>query len=136
MLTVFCLCSGMLDDVHIAGVPFIRVFHRDGRFIRSPGLFAFAHNDGRRHLILHLELSEAINRHAGPVHPKWFWALAEGLNELLISLASAQESLEGEGSTMPVIWHPEAEVWLEGERPPRLPAEARTAHLLSAAGRN
>jgi hypothetical protein len=105
----------VMADVFIAGVAFKALFHHDGRFVRSAGLFAFAKRQGRSHLILHLELTDAINRWAGPAHTRWSWALREGMNELLACPASSPASVEGTSRTEPVVWHPEAEVWLQGE---------------------
>jgi hypothetical protein len=105
----------MSASVFILGAPFIAIFHHDGRFIRAPGLFAFARHDGRRHTILHLELAEAINRRAGPTHARWCWALGQGLNELLVCLASAPASVIEEGATQPVVWHTGAQVWFDRE---------------------
>jgi hypothetical protein len=101
----------MPDTVFIAGVPFLALYHRDGGLVRSSGLFVFARRDGRRRTILHMELAEAINQHAGPSHVRWAWALAQGLNELLISLASSSSSVEAGRNAPEVLWHPEAEFW-------------------------
>lgn len=53
----------------IAGVPFLALYHHDGRFLRLPGLFAFARwkRDGL-YEVLHLEFAEDIARAAGPGH--------------------------------------------------------------------
>lgn len=101
----------MPETVFIAGVPFLALYHRDGRLIRSSGLFVFARREGRRRTILHMELAEAINRHAGPSHVRWAWALAQGLNEILVSLASSRSSVESARVGPEVFWHPEAEFW-------------------------
>jgi hypothetical protein len=105
----------MSEDVPIAGVPFLRIFHRDGHFIRAPGLFAFARWTGRQHIILHLQLVEAINRHATPCHPRWAWAAGEGLNELLVCLASARAAIVAHQASDQVTWHADATVWLGDE---------------------
>lgn len=68
----------------ICGVPFLALFHHDGRFVRAPGLFAFARRSGRGFDILHLEWTEDIHRRAGPNHPRWAWALAAGMDTLLV----------------------------------------------------
>ncbi len=96
--------------IFIAGAPFQAVYHRDGRFLRGPGLFAFARWTGARHILLHLELTEAINRRAVPGHPRWDWSVGQGLNELLVCLASARASLAGGGE--PVDWDAGAQVWM------------------------
>jgi hypothetical protein len=101
--------------VFIASVPFLALDHHDGRRVRAGGLFVFARREGRQRTVLHMELAEAINRRAGPSHPRWAWALAHGFNELLISLASASSSLEEAGGEPEVIWHPEAEFWPSDE---------------------
>jgi hypothetical protein len=54
-----------MDAVFIDGVPFAALYHHDGRFIRAPGLFAFARRDpDGGYTVLHLELADAINRRA------------------------------------------------------------------------
>lgn len=40
-----------------------------------------------RGTVLHLELTDNIAQHAGPGHPRWSWALGQGMNELLVHLA-------------------------------------------------
>jgi len=60
----------MADPVFITGVPFTPLFHRDGSRVRATGLFAFARRDGSRRLVLHLELTEAINQRAVMGHPR------------------------------------------------------------------
>ncbi len=109
-----------MDAVFIDGVPFSALCHHDGRFIRAPGLFAFARRepDGR-YTILHFELTEAINRYAGVGHPRWGWALSQGMDTLLVHLASASASLAGAGDEVrAVLWHPDAEVRM-GETEPQ-----------------
>jgi hypothetical protein len=77
-----------MQDIFIDGVPFLAVSHHDGRFIHAAGLFAFARRDADGgYTILHFELSGAIDRGAGPDHPRWTWSLSEGLNTLLVHLA-------------------------------------------------
>ena len=102
-----------MGDIFIGGVPFMALGHHDGRFVRTAGLFAFA----RRHPsggyeVLHLGLSAAINREAGPGHPRWGWAMRAGMDSLLVHLfgkpaeipAGAPADLET------VTWQPRAEV--------------------------
>lgn len=56
-----------------------------------------------------MELTSAINLRASPGHPRWEWALVNGLNELLVCLASApMEICEADGD---VTWHEDAEFW-------------------------
>lgn len=103
-----------MSTVFIDGTPFFAVCHRDGRLIRTAGLFAFARleADGR-HTVLHLELTDAINRRAEPGHPRWGWALREGMNELLVHMAGAQASLAGDDDPgRQAQWHPNAVVCL------------------------
>jgi hypothetical protein len=104
------------DEPLIHGVPFMALYHHDGRFIRTSGLFAFARRlPGGRHLVLHLELTEAINRRADVCHPRWSWALSQGMNELLVHMAGGRASVGAASSLQEtVVWHPEAQV-LVGE---------------------
>lgn len=79
-------------DVMIDGVAFMSLFHRDGRFVRGGGLFAFARRDldgGRT--ILHFELAQDISTSAGPDHRRWGWAMSQGMNELLVHMAGSQQ---------------------------------------------
>lgn len=79
-------------DVMIDGVAFMSLFHRDGRFVRGGGLFAFARRDldgGRT--ILHFELAQDISIAAGPDHRRWGWAMSQGMNELLVHMAGSQQ---------------------------------------------
>jgi hypothetical protein len=94
-------------EVFIEGVPFLPLYHRDGRFFRVPGIFAFARRDadGRR-TVLHLELTDNIAGRAGPGHPRWSWALVEGMNEVLIHLSGSPAAACG-GLVTAVRFHPE-----------------------------
>ena len=99
-------------QVYIGGAPFVALGHRDGRFMRAAGLFALAR---RRFMggpcILHLELTEAINRSACAAHPRWGWALSEGMDCLLVHIAGGRARLPDDmahGET--VTWHPQAQV--------------------------
>ena len=74
----------MQRSVLIANVPFVPLEHHDGRRVRGSGLFVFARRTGEARVILHMELAGAINLRAGPSHPRWEWALQNGLNELLV----------------------------------------------------
>lgn len=74
----------MQRDVQIAGVPFVPLHHRDGHRVRGAGVFVFARRTGEARQILHMELTSDINLRAGPSHPRWEWALLNGLNELLV----------------------------------------------------
>lgn len=104
-----------MGDIFIGGVPFMALGHHDGRFVRTAGLFAFARrNHSGGYEVLHLGLSAAINREAGPGHPRWAWAMRAGMDSLLVHLfgkpaeipAGAPADLET------VTWHPDAEVAL------------------------
>jgi hypothetical protein len=108
-----------MTEVFIDGTPFAAVFHRDGRFFRAPGLFAFARCDADgRYTVLHLELTEAINRRADSSHPRWGWALSEGMNALLVHRAGAAASVDGASDERRnARWHPDAQVRM-GETEP------------------
>lgn len=100
-------------DILIGGVPFFALSHRDGRFVRRPGLFAFARRQASGvYEVLHLEMAEAIDRTAGPGHPRWAWALGVGMNALLVhgfgspALLPDQAPMDWET----VAWHPHAQV--------------------------
>jgi len=99
----------MQQDLQIAGVPFLPLHHRDGHRIRAAGVFVFARRAGDARVILHMELTSAINLRAVPSHPRWDWALNNGLNELLVCLASTPLQIgEVDGD---VVWHQDAEFW-------------------------
>lgn len=114
---MFLLCSHpganprTLQRPTISGLPFLTLFHHDGRFIRAPGLFAFAARrcDGR-YEILHFELAEVVNRCAGPGHPRWTWALRQGMDALLVHMLGARQLLPDAAEMQEARWHPEAEV--------------------------
>jgi hypothetical protein len=97
----------------IAGVPFLPLDHHDGGRIRGGGLFVFVRRSGPRRVILHMELAEAIDRRARPGHPRWDWAITNGLNELLICLASAPLQVSDDDAD--VVWHEDAEFWPSAE---------------------
>lgn len=116
---------------HLSGVPFAPLYHHDGRFIRAAGLFAFARRDlcGGGYVVLHLELAEAINRVAGPGHPRWAWALGEGLDTLLVHVAGWKAA----PATGPEMrWHPEAQVVFGEAIEPEVRAAAVVAQALAA----
>lgn len=103
----------MSSDVEIDGVGFMSLFHRDGRFVRGGGLFAFARRDldgGRT--ILHFELAEDISRRADIDHPRWDYAMSHGMNELLVHMAGSQQrpgETGAEALAAPIRWalHPD-----------------------------
>lgn len=102
-----------MSDILIGGVPFLALSHRDGRFVRLAGLFAFAKREASGvHQVLHLEMTAAIDRDAGPSHPRWAWALGAGMNALLIhgfgQPAPLPENAPLDWET--VTWHPQAQV--------------------------
>ena len=104
-----------MSDIFISGVPFLALGHRDGRFFRGPGLFAFARREpSGLYTVLHLELAEAINRAACPHHPRWTWAVMEGLDTLLIHLSGGQATIPAgaDASLETVLWHPQAQALL------------------------
>ena len=99
----------MQPDVLISGVPFVPLHHHDGRMVRAGGVFILARRTGDARVILHMELASAINLRAVPGHPRWEWALGNGLNELLVCLASVPLQIgEVDGD---VVWHEDAEFW-------------------------
>ena len=74
-----------MSDILIGGVPFLALSHRDGRFARLAGLFAFARRQASGvYQVLHLEMTQEIARDAGPEHSRWGWALGAGMNALLV----------------------------------------------------
>jgi len=80
------------DNVVIGGVQFMSLYHRDGRFVRGGGLFAFARRDpdgGRT--IFCLDLAEDISRQADCGHAAWAHAVSNGMNELLVHRAGSQQ---------------------------------------------
>lgn len=102
-----------MSDILIGGVPFLALSHRDGRFIRLAGLFAFARREPSGiYQVLHLEMTEVIARDAGPAHGRWGWALSVGMNTLLVhgfgqpAILAQDPPLDWET----VTWHPEARV--------------------------
>jgi hypothetical protein len=102
-----------MGDIFIGGVPFLALGHHDGRFVRASGLFAFARrtfSDGYE--VLHLELSADINRDASPGHPRWGWALAAGMDTLLVHLFGKPAELPADATPdlETVTWHAEAQV--------------------------
>jgi hypothetical protein len=103
----------------ICGVPFLALFHHDGRFIRAPGLFAFARGRGERFEILHLERAAEICRRARPDHPRWTWALAAGMDTLLVHILGARPATGEAGELGEVTWAPGAEIRLGGRCCPR-----------------
>ncbi|WP_332769604.1 hypothetical protein [Phenylobacterium sp.] len=121
----------MQDPIIIDGVPFFAVSHHDGRFIRAPGLAALARHDADGgYTILHFELCEAINRAAAPDHPRWAWALGQGLNALLVHLAEHEARLPDAAQVErapKVRWHPQAQApFGEAERDAELAVETNT----------
>ena len=106
-----------MADLFIGGVPFIALGHRDARFVRAPGLFAFARRArGGRFTVLHFEMTEAINRVAGPGHARWDWCAGQGMDALLVHLAgrAALAPAGGETGLDTVLWHPSARVVFPG----------------------
>ena len=102
-----------MTEVFIGGVPFMPLGHHDGRFVRTGGLFAFARRDPNgAYTVLHLEMTAAINRDAGPGHPRWGWSLGEGLDTLLVHMAGRPVLLakDAHPDLETVLWHAEAEV--------------------------
>ncbi len=95
--------------ITIAGVPFLALYHHDGRFLRHPGLFAFARWKGGGHYeVLHLELAEDIARAAGPGHPRWAWALQARMDTLLVHLLGAAHVLPEPACSVEADWRLDA----------------------------
>ena len=66
-----------------AGLRFHVLHHREGRMLRTSGLFAFVRgDDDKGPLILFAGEAEDLAQTAGPGHRLWSEALALGLNEL------------------------------------------------------
>lgn len=102
-----------MAQVFIGGVPFMALDHHDGRFVRTGGLFAFARRTPSDEvLVLHFEMSAAINRVADHSHPRWGWCLGQGMDTLLVHMAGQPARLPAAASPdlETVLWHPEAEV--------------------------
>lgn len=77
-------------------VRFVSLYHHDGRFVRREGAFAFCRRDadgGRT--VLHLESAADISRVATPGHAHWDWAVANGMNELLVSVREVEKPEAG-----------------------------------------
>lgn len=103
----------MAQDIFIGGVPFVAMSHHDGRFLRTAGLFAFARRPiVGAYTVLHLEMTAAINQAAAPHHPRWAWALAAGMDTLLVHMFGRPAALGANVTphTDTVDWHPEAQV--------------------------
>ncbi len=104
-----------MGDIFIGGVPFMALGHHDGRFVRTAGLYALARRrPSGGYEVLHLGLSAAINREAGPGHPRWGWAMRAGMESLLVHLfGKPAEMPAGTAADLETVtWHPDAEVAL------------------------
>ena len=102
-----------MRDILIGGVPILALSHRDGRFMRLAGLFAFAKREASGiHQVLHSETTEAIDRDAGPNHPRWAWALGAGMNTLLVHCFGQPAPLPEQAPLdwETVTWQPDAQV--------------------------
>lgn len=101
-----------MPDIYISGVPFTALGHRDGGFVRAPGLFAFSRRDlNGVPTVLHFEMAAMISQRACPRHPRWAWALGQGMDSMLIHLfgkAAATPARTSEFDT--VLWHPQAQI--------------------------
>jgi len=107
-----------MSDILIGGVPFLALSHHDGRFVRLAGLFAFARRQPSGvYQVLHLEMTKAIARDAGPGHGRWGWALSAGMNALLVhgfgQAAELPQDAPLDWET--VTWHPDAQVNFPGQ---------------------
>lgn len=105
-----------MNDILIRGVPFWALGHHDGRFVRAPGLFAFARRQSfGRYEVLHLEVAEAINQSANPGHDRWSWALSRGMDSLLVHFGARMPlPADAQPDMDTVDWAPEAEVRTHG----------------------
>ena len=124
-----------MGDIFIGGVPFMALGHHDGRFVRTAGFFAFARRTpSGGYEVLHLELSPAINREAGPGHPRWGWAIGAGMDSLLVHLFGKPAEVTADASLETVTWHAEAQVAFldgvsDGDCPEQTPAALRLRHV-------
>jgi hypothetical protein len=102
-----------MGEIFIGGTPFMALSHRDGRFVRASGVFAFARRepDGT-YRVLHLDIAGEINRQAGPGHPRWAWALSQGMDALLVHLFGRPARIPPHATAdlETVRWHPQAQV--------------------------
>jgi hypothetical protein len=119
------------SEVIIDGVAFLSLYHHDGRFIRGDGLFAFARRDpdGSR-TILHFELARDISRVARPDHPRWSYAIAAGMNELLVHLAGSQQrpgETPADAISPPIRWALHPDETATAEAGPRTAPSVRVA---------
>jgi hypothetical protein len=77
----------MEQTVDWAGVAMLPLGHHDGRFIRSPGLYAFVRREPDwSRTLLWVGHADDIAAAAGPGHPQWTPALLMGMNELHVAL--------------------------------------------------
>lgn len=82
----------------MASEEFLTVDAHDGRFFAAPGVFRFVEVSGGRRRVLHEEETSDIAASAGPRHPRWSWALSQGLTRLEIRLRPSQaRQIEGDG---------------------------------------
>lgn len=115
-----------MAQVFIGGVPFMALDHHDGRFVRTAGLFAFARwPPSDEVLVLHFEMTAAINRVADHSHPRWGWCLGQGMDTLLVHMAGQPARLPADASPEleTVLWHPEAKVVMIGALADGSPAD-------------
>ena len=102
-----------MAELFIGGVPFMALGHHDGRFVRTAGLFAFARREPAGLVtVLHFEMTQAINQSAVAGHPRWSWALSQGMDCLLVHLFGRAARLPADAlpDLETVAWHPDAEV--------------------------
>jgi hypothetical protein len=97
--------------------------------VRTGGLFAFARRTpSDDFLVLHFEMTAAINRVADHSHPRWGWCMGQGMDTVLVHMAGRPAHLPADASPdlETAVWHPEAEVVMEdalSETGPSVPAE-------------
>ncbi|MES2895494.1 MAG: hypothetical protein V4759_05645 [Pseudomonadota bacterium] len=100
-----------MPDIYISGVPFTALGHRDGGFARAPGLFAFSRRDlNGVHTVLHFEMAAMISQRACVSHPRWAWALTQGMDSLLIHMFGKPAATPEAWEFDTVAWHPQAQI--------------------------
>ena len=76
-------------EVEWAGVPFLPVFHHDGHFFRSPGLYGFVRNLAGTRTLLYVGHADNIAV-ATEGHDLWSDLVRLGCNELDLNLKAVE----------------------------------------------
>ena len=79
----------MAQETDWAGVPFLPVFHHDGRFFRTPGLYAFVRNLCGMRTLLYVDHADNIAV-ATEGHGHWGELIRLGCNELDVNTRAAE----------------------------------------------